>query len=113
MTSIARTAAAKPGSALPELERAAIEAEIWRLATSDPGGWEAAVQRLVQAGDPATAYSLTRHDWYRLHDALVETILVCMLHAPQLFHRRSISTPLSPTTVATVYTDDNDQVTLM
>ena len=75
MTGCNATNATKVGTS-PELVRAAIDAEIRRLANCGPRGWEVAVQMLVQAGDPATAYSLTRHDWYRLHRAL-EVILVC------------------------------------
>jgi hypothetical protein len=51
----------------PDLASAANEAEIRRLASC--------CKMLVQAGDPATAHSLTRHDWYRLHRAL-ELLLV-------------------------------------
>jgi len=34
------------------------------------------VDKLVEAGDPDTAYSLSRDDWYHLHRAL-EVITVC------------------------------------
>lgn len=35
-----------------------------------PGGWDAAIKHLADAGDPATAQSIARNDWYRLHRAL-------------------------------------------
>jgi len=48
---------------------AVVEAEIAQL-VEDGGGWEAAISMLVEAGDPHTAHSLTRNDWYRLRRAL-------------------------------------------
>jgi tRNA dimethylallyltransferase len=48
---------------------AVVEAEIAQL-VQDGGGWEDAISMLVEAGDPHTAHSLTRNDWYRLRRAL-------------------------------------------
>lgn len=60
-------------TASPEVS-GAIESELRRFC-SQADGWEIAVHMLAQAGDPATAYTLARHDWYRLRRAL-EVLLV-------------------------------------
>jgi len=60
--------------ATPEVS-AAIDNEIRRLA-SLPDGWDTAVHKLAQAGDPTTANNLSPNDWYHLHRAL-EVITVC------------------------------------
>lgn len=48
---------------------AAVEKDVGRL-ISEGGDWDAAVDMLVEAGDPTTAHSLARNDWYRLQRAL-------------------------------------------
>lgn len=53
----------------PEVS-AFVDGKIRRLVSQGHVGWKEGVEWLAKSGDPATAFSLRKNDWYHLQRAL-------------------------------------------